>query len=312
MGYRREREDDRSRVGSIRRVLWAILLLNAAVAAAKLAVGALSGSVAMQADGFHSLFDGMSNVVGLVGMGLASRPADRDHPYGHGKYETYASAAIGGMLALAAWRVGSAAWDHLSGGALPARADALSFSVMIGTLAVNLGVTFWEHRVGRRLRSAVLVADASHTGSDVVVSLGVIAGLIAVRAGLAWVDPLIALGVAAVIAWTGLGVLRQAGETLSDRARIPVEDVRRAALEVPGVLGCHSVRTRGSEAEVYADLHVQVAAHLTVGEGHGIAEAVERKLCEAFPQMADAIVHLEPMDDYQRGKTAEEDDERSG
>lgn len=312
MGYRRQREDDRSRIDAIRRVLWAILLLNTVVAGAKLAIGMLSGSVAMQADGFHSLFDGMSNVVGLVGMRLAGRPADRDHPYGHGKYESYASAAIGGMLALAAWRVGSAAWAHLSGDVSPPRADTLAFAVMIGTLAVNVAITVWERRVGRRLGSAILVADASHTGSDVFVSLGVIAGLIAVRAGAPWADPVIALGVAAMIAWTGLRVLRQAGDTLSDRARMPIGDVRRAAMEVPGVLGCHSVRTRGSEAEVYADLHVQVAPHLTVEEGHCIAEAVERGLCEAFPQVADAIVHLEPMDDYQRDKTAGEGDGRTG
>jgi cation diffusion facilitator family transporter len=100
MGYRKtsDASGGSQRIRNIRRVLWVVLFLNLSVAFAKLAWGLISGSAAMQADGFHSLFDGTSNVVGLVGMGLAARPADRDHPYGHGKYETYASAIIGAML----------------------------------------------------------------------------------------------------------------------------------------------------------------------------------------------------------------------
>ncbi|MDZ4063859.1 MAG: cation diffusion facilitator family transporter, partial [Coriobacteriia bacterium] len=179
MGYRRDEGADAGaspRTRRIRRILWAILALNLAVAVAKMTWGYVTGSVAMQADGFHSLFDGASNVVGLVGMYIAGRPADREHPYGHGKFETYASAAIGAMLALAAYRVGSSAIQALLDGSPTPRVDAVSFAIMIGTLAVNVGVTTYERRVGRKLGSAILVADASHTGSDVLVSLGVITG----------------------------------------------------------------------------------------------------------------------------------------
>lgn len=306
MGYRRDTRDDGERVRRIRVVLWAILALNVGVAVAKLVYGIITRSVAMQADGFHSMFDGVSNVVGLVGMTLAARPADRSHPYGHSKYETYASAAIGGMLVLAAMRVGGSAWEHLFGGAGSAEVNAGSFAVMIGTLVVNIGVTTWERAVGKKLGSAILVADASHTGSDILVSLGVIGSLVAVRLGYPIADPLIALGVAGAIVWTSLGVLRQAEETLSDRSRIPSSEIARVAGTVPGVLGCHSVRSRGSISEVYVDLHCQVDGRLTVSDSHTIAEAVERAIVVAFPQVADVIVHHEPMDEYQRDKTAEE------
>ncbi|TLM80355.1 MAG: cation transporter [Actinobacteria bacterium] len=306
MGYRRDTAVDGDRAGKVKVVLWVILFLNTAVAVAKVVYGMLSHSVAMQADGFHSLFDGVSNVVGLVGISLAARPADREHPYGHGKYETYASAAIGGMLVFAAVRVGTAAWQNLFGGGAGARVDAGSFAVMLGTLAVNVGVTTWERRVGKRLGSSILIADASHTGSDVMVSLGVIAGLVAVKLGYPIADPLIALAVAGAIVWTAIGVLRQAEETLSDRARLPVDEVVAAAMTVAGVLGCHSVRTRGSVAEVLVDLHCQVDPALSVSDAHAIAEAVERAVAEAFPQVVDVIVHHEPMDDYQRGKTRDE------
>lgn len=307
MGYCRVSEGvDGGRLRSVKRVLWVILFLNVGVAAAKLFYGLATGSVAMQADGFHSLFDGTSNVVGLVGMSLAGQPADRDHPYGHAKYETYASAAIGAMLLLAAWRVGSSALARLLDGGAPPRVDAASFGVMLGTLAVNLFVTAYEKRRGRALRSEILIADASHTTSDILVSVGVLVGLVAVRLGYPKADPILALLVAGAIGWTAWQVFRQAHETFSDAARLPVGDVCAAAFDVPGVLGCHSIRTRGLSSEVHVDLHIQVDPHATVAAGHAVAEAVERHVCERFPAVSDVIVHLEPMDDYQAQKTEEE------
>ncbi len=291
---------------AIKRTLWVILFLNLAVACAKLFWGAAIGSAAMQADGFHSLFDGTSNVVGLVGMGFASQPADADHPYGHSKFETYASAIIGAMLLFAAYRIGSEAVAALSSGAEPPAVDVMSFVVMIGTLVINLGVTMWERAVGRRLGSAILVADASHTGSDALVSIGVIISLILVRAGFPKADPIVALLVTGAIVYTAWGVFKQASATLSDAARIPVDEICDVALAVPGVLGCHHIRTRGSEAEVMVDLHVQVAPDATVAQGHEIVESVERAIAEHFPQVADVIAHLEPYDTYQRTKTEQE------
>ncbi|MBI5232200.1 MAG: cation transporter [Coriobacteriales bacterium] len=278
------------------------------VAFAKLGWGVATGSSAMQADGFHSLFDGTSNVVGLIGMGLAARPADKDHPYGHSKYETYASAAIGAMLVFAAFRIGSEAIQKLSGDAPPPTVDRISFAVMFVTLAVNLVITVWERRIGKKLKSEILVADASHTASDAFVSVGVIISLVFVQLGYPKADPIVALLVSGAIIYTAWGVFKQAGETLSDRYRIEPSAICDAASGVDGVLGCHHVRTRGSEAEVYVDLHIQVDPGQTVAEGHDIAERAERAICDAFPNVADVIVHLEPMDTYQAAKTAREAD----
>ena len=308
MGYRRPAETDASnnRVRSIRRVLWTILFLNLGVAAAKFIWGTVIGSAAMQADGIHSIFDGMSNVVGLVGMGLAARPADSDHPYGHGKYETYASAIIGAMLLLAAYRIGSEAVAGLTGNRPAPEVDTMSFVVMLGTLAINLFITMWERRVGHKLNSSILVADASHTGSDVMVSVGVIISLVLVKLGFPMADPIVALLVSGAIVYTAWGVFKQASATLSDSMRIPASDICDVVLAVPGVLGCHDIRTRGSEAEVYVDLHVQVDPAATVSRGHEIAEEVERTVAEHFEQVFDVIAHLEPFDAYQQAKTAEE------
>ena len=150
---------------------------------------------------------------------------------------------------------------------------------------------------------------AGRTGPGLMRPLAfVIAGLVAVRLGYPMADPIIALGVSGAIAYTAWQVFKQAGETLSDVARIPPADISDAARQVPGVLGCHRIRTRGSASEVYVDLHVQVDPGLTVEAGHAIAERVERVICDSFHQVADVVAHLEPLDEYQRSKTAEEID----
>jgi cation diffusion facilitator family transporter len=282
------------RYRSIRRVLWIVLFLNLAVAGAKLVYGLISHSAAMEADGFHSMFDGASNVIGLVGMWFASRPADDEHPYGHAKFETFAAAVIGVLLVFAGYTVGRGAFDSLFDRGVPTDVTAVSFAIMIGTLAVNLFVTTWERRAGRRLGSEVLVADASHTLSDVMVSLGVIASLVIVKLGFEQADGIVALLVAVIIMRTAWSILRGVTKCVEHAARLPADDVAAVARSVPGVVGCHAVRTRGPEAHVYVDLHVQVAPRTTIEEGHAIAHLVEEALRLEYGQITDVVVHLEP------------------
>jgi len=289
----RETPATRPRERDIRRVLLVVLCLNIAVALAKLLYGLFSHSVAMQADGLHSFFDGASNVVGLIGMWFASRPADQSHPYGHGKFETFTAAAIAVMLGIAGYTVARGAIDSLQGQS-HAQVTVASFAIMIGTLAVNLGVTTWESRAGRRLGSEVLRADARHTLSDVLVSSGVIISLILVRVGLEKADGVLALLVAVAIAYTAFTILRGVGRTLSDAARLPVAEVVAVAAGVDGVIECHSVRTRGSENRVSLDLHLLVAPDATVEWGHAIADSVEAAVRDRFPQVTDVVVHVEP------------------
>ena len=176
-----------------------MLLLNITVALAKLLYGVASHSVAMQADGIHSLFDGTSNVVALVGLWFARRPADESHPYGHGKFETFTAAAIGLMLVGAGYTIGRGAIENLLDRGEPTTVGVASFAIMLGTLAVNIGVTTWESRAGRRLGSEMLVADARHTLSDVLVSSGVIVSLVLIQLGWTRADGVVALLVAVIV-----------------------------------------------------------------------------------------------------------------
>ena len=149
-------QNHEKRTSTVRRVLLAVLLLNLAVALAKFVYGTISCSTAMQADGIQSIFDSAGNVVGLIGISLATRPADKEHPYGHFKLETFASLMIGLMLIFAAYQVGSSAVTSLIEGSYHTEVTAISFVVMVGTLAVNLFVTTYERRMSLLRRFPIL------------------------------------------------------------------------------------------------------------------------------------------------------------
>lgn len=286
------------RMVKIKRVLWIVLLLNLAVAFAKYAWGLASGSASMQADGVHSVFDSAGNVVGLVGITLASRPADEGHPYGHAKFETYASLAIGVLLLVAAFEVGSSAVSKLLNGNHSAQVTFVSYAVMVLTLAVNIGVSAYERRQSKLLKSAVLGADARHTLSDALVSVGVIVGLVLVSLGFPVADSIMALLVTVAILFSAYEVFKSAFATLSDRARIPEDEVMAVVLDVDGVRGAHKVRTRGTEGEVYVDLHVLVDPAISVKEAHDLADVVEVRLKNRFEEVCEALIHIEPDDGH--------------
>ncbi len=289
-----------SRISQVRRILGLVLVLNLTVALAKFAYGVATNSNSMQADGIHSVFDSLGNVVGLVGITLALRPADEGHPYGHHKFETYASLAIGVLLVAAAVEVGLSAVSALASGEHNAQVTVVSYVVMVGTLCVNIGVTTYERREGKRLNSDILLADASHTLSDAMVSIGVIIGLILIQFGFAIADSIMALVVMVAILVTAIDVFRAAFETLSDKARIPEEDLRAAVMAVPGVCDVHHIRTRGTSGDVYADMHVLVDPQMSVAVSHEVADRVESEVVHKFPQVKDILVHVEPDDAYHR------------
>lgn len=282
-----------SRTRSIQRVLLIVLLLNLSVALAKLIYGVISNSLAMTADGVNSLMDAASNVVGLVAIAVASRPPDPNHPYGHRRFETLTSLGIALFMILALQQILQDTWHRWQTGDQPT-VTTLSFVVMFATLVVNIFVTVWERRAARRLRSSILLADARHTASDVLVTLSVIAGLIVTRLGYPQADLVIALVVAAVIAWGAWMIIRDAALSLSDVAPVSADVIERATRSVPGVKGVHNVRSRGGEGLIWIDMHIQVDPALRVDRAHEIASAVAAQVERDLGEPADVTVHVEP------------------
>jgi cation diffusion facilitator family transporter len=280
---------------AIRRVLWITMGLNLLATAAKLTVGYLTGSLSLIADGFDSVFDSASNVIGLVGIYLAARPADKEHPYGHRKAETMTALIVAGLLFLTTWELAKSAVERLRDPALiHMQVNAWSFGALAVSIVVHLGVVWYELRAGRRLRSDFLVADALHTRADVFVSLSVVGGLVAVRLGFPLADPILALVVALVIAKIGIDIIRESSPTLMDGVVMPPDQVEQIAMSVPGVLSCHQVRSRGHDGAVYADLHIQVDAVMSTEQAHALAHEVQYRLHESRPGLEDVTIHVEP------------------
>ena len=280
---------------AIRRVLWITMGLNLIATAVKLVAGHMTGSLSLIADGLDSVFDSASNVIGLVGIYLAARPADKEHPYGHRKAETLTALIVSGLLLLTTWELIKSAVERLHDPTLiHAQVTVWSFGALFASIAVHLTVVWYEMREGRRLHSDFLVADAQHTRADIFVSLSVVGGLVAVRLGFPLADPILALIIALVIAKIGIDIIRVSSPTLMDSVAMPSDQLEQVAMSVPGVISCHGVRSRGHEGAVYADLHVQVDPALSVDQAHAIAHEVQHRLRTRFPDIQDVTIHVEP------------------
>jgi cation diffusion facilitator family transporter len=280
----------------VRRTLWYVLVLNLGVAALKVTVGLLTRSLAMIADGFHSTLDASSNVIGLLGNAIAARPADDSHPYGHERFETIAALSIGALLLAAAIEIARGVVRRLTVGGEPT-VTAVSFAVILLTLAVNLGTLFYERGVGRRLKSEILLADAAHTSTDVYVSLSVLGSLVAVALGVKWFDVATAIAIVGLIAVTAFQILRRTTEVLVDGAATNPLPIEAIAAQVSGVTSVTRVRSRGPQGAMHVDVDVDVDAAMTADHSHAIATEIERRVAESVEGVSEVEVHFTPRSD---------------
>lgn len=278
---------------AIQRVLWHVLALNLTVALAKLGIGLFTGAISIVADGFHSLVDGLSNLIALLAQRIAARPPDEDHPYGHRRFESIATLMIGAFLLLVAWEVLRAAVQRLSEGSAP-RVLPASFAVLLATLGINLFVVWYERRQGRRLNSRILMADASQTAVDVLITCSVIAGLLLTRAGLAWVDALMALLIVLLIGRIGWKIIMDSAGVLVDRAPLSAASVAAVVAKVPQVENVTRVRSRGADPDVHVDVEVEVPPALTADHAHNLQRSIEERIAARFPQVAEVQVAFAP------------------
>lgn len=288
---------------TVRRTLIMIFALNLSVAFLKGGYGLLTNSLSMSADGMHSLLDSSSNIIGLVGISLASRPPDREHPYGHAKFENFASVGIAVLLFYSCFHLILEALDRFQHPTHP-QVTQLSFVIMAVTLIINITVSSYENTLGKKLKSSILVADSLHTRSDILASAGVILGLVAAKNGYPLADPAIALFICVLIALTGLQIIRESSRVLLDRAAIDERVIAELAGSIDRVGSCHNIRTRGPAGEVYVDLHIGVDPSLSIDEAHKVGEEVEQTIKSRIEGVRDVAVHIEPWDEA--GRTEDE------
>jgi cation diffusion facilitator family transporter len=286
--------DDRRHYNRIRFVLIAVLALNWAVAAAKIIIGAATRCQSMAADGLHSLSDGASNIIGIVGIALSARPVDEDHPYGHKKYETFFSLGIAALLIMVSFNLIRESAARFSNPVTPEVTPA-SFIVMIATMAVNIGVMKYEYAMGKRLKSDMLVADSMHTMADIFTSISVIVALVGIRAGYPIADPIVTFIISLFIGYAAFEIVKYASRILCDTAVIiDVSKISGIVMKVPGVKACHKIRTRGRPDDICIDMHVQVDSAMPMKDAHNICYAIEDIIKGNMPEVRDVLVHIEP------------------
>lgn len=282
----------------VRRVLLATLILNLIVVVGKLIAGILANSLSIISDAIHSSVDSLNNVVGLVVTKYAAAEPDENHPYGHAKFETLAAFVIAGFLFVTCYQIGLSAFSRLLDGNkhAPPEISRLTLGVMIATILINIFVTVYEHREGQRLKSEFLIADAIHTRSDVLVSLSVLAGLILIKMGYVWLDPVASLGVAAFIAWNGYQIFKATVPALVDASPVPPARIAAAVESVAGVHSVHDIRARMHGGEMFVEMHLHIEPKLEQDHiaSHAITEAVEHKLEKEFGKVT-ATIHVEPL-----------------
>ena len=278
----------------IRRILVLILILNWAVAFAKILYGMFSRCQSMTADGFHSLSDGASNIIGLIGIHFACQPKDSDHPYGHRKYETFFSLGIAALLFLVCFNFIKEGIRRLHNPVTPS-VDAASFIVMFITLGINFWVMNYEYKKGKLLKSDILTSDSMHTKADIFTSISVIIGLVVIKLGYPILDPIVTLLITLFIAHAGFEIVKQSSAVLCDTAAISdIKKIQDIVLKIKGVKNCHKIRTRGRPDDIQVDLHAQVSPDMHVDNAHKISYAIEEAIKKGIPEVTDVVVHIEP------------------
>jgi len=280
------------------------VLSNTTLTGLKLAVGLVTHSVSILSEALHSGLDLMAAVMALLAVGKARQPADADHSFGHGKFESMSGMAEGGLILAAVGLIFWSALRRLWAGGAEVRQPLLGVEVMAVSAVVNVFVSRMLFRVARSTESVALEADAWHLRTDVWTSAGVFVGMVVIAAGtrvglreVHHLDPLIAIGVAAVIARAAWDITRRSYDHLLDRS-LPAEEVAKIESllreHYPQFGDYHRLRTRRAGPQRYIDLHLVVSGEQSVADAHSLCDHLERDLRALLPR-SEVLIHVEPL-----------------
>ena len=265
----------------------------------KILFGLISQSQALIADGIHSLSDLATDVIVLYAAKHAHTEADEEHPYGHGRFETAATVGLGVALLAVAIGIGIDATLRLFNPEkllIPGMGALIVAAISIVSKEAIYHYTMF---VARKYKSNMLRANAWHSRSDAISSVVVLVGVIGSMNGLDYLDAIAAIGVALMIAKIGWDLawhsIRELVDTALEAER--VEAIRKTILEVDGVISLHVLRTRRMAGEALVDVHIQVAPHISVSEGHYVSETVRARVIKEIEEVADVMVHIDPEND---------------
>ncbi len=282
------------RVRAIQRTLAIILVANLIVVAVKIIVAVRTGALSVLGATVESALDAMNNVIAISLVGVAAIGPDEDHPYGHDKFETLGALVIVGFLSISCFELVRGAVAQLLHQQLPEAATPAELALLGSTAFVNVFVVWYERRRGRELGSALLLADAAHTGGDIFVTALAFLSMLLTRAGYGRIDPWLALVVAGVIAFSGYQILRVTVPILVDQRAVDAAEIRRIVAAIPGIRSVPNVRSRtAASGTLFAEVTITCDGLLSVAQAHELADAAERAIRDALGA-ADVTVHVEP------------------
>lgn len=247
------------------------------------------------ADGFHSISDSASNIVGIIGITLASKPKDSEHPYGHKKFETISSIIIGLMLLLLGFNVIKSSFYKIFN---PSNLEITlqSLIVILITLFINIFVAIYENKQGYKLNSQILIADSLHTKSDIFVSIGVLFALISVKLGFPpLIDTIASFVVAFFILHASYEIIKDNLSSLTDKIMVEEDTIIDILKEFKEIKDIHNIRSRGHDDYIFIDMHIKVDSNLSVDEAHKLVHDIEYTLSNKLDKKIDIIIHVEPL-----------------
>ncbi|MDT8453255.1 MAG: cation diffusion facilitator family transporter [Gammaproteobacteria bacterium] len=287
------------RTKEINRVTWWGVLVNLVLSIVKLVGGVIGQSQSLIADGLHSLSDLISDGMVLVAAKHAGEEADEDHPYGHGRFETLATVALGMFLIVVAVGLAYDAALRVFDKEVQAVPHFFTLGIALFSILSKEAMYHVTHRVGVRINSKMVIANAWHHRSDSISSVVVLIGIAGAQMGVPILDPIAAIIVAVMIAKIGYDLGYHSARELVDTALDPetVEQIKSKILENEEVLELHMLRTRRMGHTSLVDVHILVHPKLSVSEGHHISEAIETSLIKSFEDINDVTVHIDPEND---------------
>ncbi|MDB4917582.1 MAG: cation transporter [Gemmatimonadetes bacterium] len=287
-------ETSRMRSVGVRRALMVVLALNAISAALKIGIGARTGALTVLGAALESVLDMLSNGVAILAVSIASRAPDDDHPYGHEKFETLGTLGIVGFLSITCFELLRQSVGALTTASVIPKATFFDGMILVASLGVNLFVVYYERRRGRVLSSSLLLADAAHTASDILVTALALASLVLSHLGFLRADAALGLIVALIIAWSGYQILRGSIPILVDARAVDAERLAGIVRTIPGVKGVRAARSRRTASgHLFTEVTILVDGATSVTAAHEFTDDVERAIARELGA-AEAIVHVEP------------------
>lgn len=276
----------------VRSILKWILVLNLLVAAIKIFIGIKASSLSIIGDAVHSGIDSLNNVIALIMIKLAAEPPDKEHPYGHSKFETLGALAVVAFLAIASFELIEKSIIRLFNPSEFPHIEEMTIYLLITTLVINIFVWSYEKAAAKRYNSALLMADASHTFSDILVTISILASVFFIARGHLWLDPFLGLVIAAVIIKSGIEILQQTVPILVDEAWLVPEDVRELVMSTPKVMSFTSFRSRKVHDEAFLEMTVRFDTD-SLAEAHELSHQIEHKIIDKYGD-AKITIHIEP------------------